>query len=348
VALEGVMLSVVEVGIDRSQIWDDFVRKNEGNFFQYYSWKGIFEEVYGIQTLYLAVFHESQLIALLPLGLIPKFSKKNKTAISLPYCPYGGLVTSGSFSHNLIIDAVLNFLECKGIRRLELREMCTRDKFSSSGLVTLMLPLPNNSDILWSKLHSKVRNQIRKSQKYQLECRWGKDQINELYDVYAKNMGRLGTPVHDKRFFQLIINEFGGFSDILTLRRHGVVIAGMLVIKDKSCWTPLVASCLIDFNFMNANMLMYWEAINCAVKDKASTFDFGRSFIGSGTFNFKKQWGCFIVPLEYKAYRNGKIIISSYSNFYRSRKAKFLAKGWSLLPYYIQLFLGPKLRKFIP
>lgn len=320
--------------------WDTFVSRHGGNYCHAYGWRYVFEHAYALKTFYLAAMDGEEWCGILPVAILP-----NGSAVSLPYCNYGGILVSRPRDIDLIRGAFLDFLKEHGVHQIEMRELGGPPE---SGEMTMILHLPESAQTLWKNIGDKVRNQIRKSQRFGFEIRWGADQLNELYDIYADNMGRLGTPVHGKEFLRQIVSNFKEQSDILTIRYEGRVIAAMLVLKYGDTWIDPIASSRIEFKHMNPNMLLYWIALEAACSAGAKQFDFGRSQRLSGTYQFKRQWGAFEVPLNYHAYQNCSVVPSVSTNFYRSKKAKFIAHLWSMLPGMIQRTLGPILRRYMP
>ena len=53
---------------------------------------------------------------------------------------------------------------------------------------------------------------------------------------------------------------------------------------------------------LKGNDFMYWDLMQRAVERGARTFDFGRSKIDTGPYNFKKNWGFEPTPLAYEFY----------------------------------------------
>lgn len=328
-------------------LWNDFVDANKGTYCHQYEWRGIFHAAYRLKTYYLVITRGLEWVGIFPIALIPGIS--GLKAVSVPYCNYGGLLVSDSADVNQVRHAALSFLRSKGIRRLEVREFGNA-KFpnANDGGVTMLLDLTVSSEMLWKQIGSKTRNQIRKAESYGLEIQWGRDQADDLYEIYAKNMGRLGTPVHTRDFIHEIIKAFGDQSDVLTIRLQGRAVAAMLILKFGSTWIDPIASSLAEFKKINSNMLLYWEALKKASNLGVHCFDLGRSQRESGTYNFKRQWGAVATPLNYHSYVDGIQVASASTDIYRSDSAAILAWLWTKLPSCIQLTFGPKIRRYIP
>lgn len=338
--------STVECGAESSAAWNAFVEKASGTYCHLFGWKQVFERTYGLQTHYLAFRSADAWLGILPLAVMPRLPGGTVKGISLPYCNYGGLLAVPGVDAETLKAAAIKYLTGMGVDKIEFRDIAPgMDNVSE---VTMILALPESSESLWKRIGDKVRNQIRKAQRSGLTLRWGRDQGDALYAIYAKNMGRLGTPVHSKKFVKEILDSFGERADVLTVRHEERPIGAMLVIKHSDTWADPMASCLTEFNALNPNMLMYWEALRAACDAGEKSFDFGRSHKDSGTYRFKKQWGATEVTLNYQSYKNGVLLSSASNNFYRGQSASRLASIWRKLPAFVQGQLGPVVRSWLP
>jgi FemAB-related protein (PEP-CTERM system-associated) len=277
---------------------------------------------------------------------MPSVPGRARRATSLAFCNYGDVLVAPSVSPDAVRQACLSFLRGHGIVHVEVRELCTDARDSTE--IALFLDLPGSTEELWNAVGGKVRNQVRKAQRAGLSVRWGVDQVDVLYDVYAANMGRLGTPVHGRRFFHEIVRQLGDRSDVLTVGTPGQVMGAMLVVKQGTCWADPFASTLSAFNHHNPNMLLYWEALRSATDSGATRFDFGRSHAGSGTDRFKRQWGAQPRALRYRTYVDAEPVGGSSTSLYRGDSARLASRVWQRLPGRLQLALGPRVRRWMP
>ncbi|MEQ9007348.1 MAG: GNAT family N-acetyltransferase, partial [Ekhidna sp.] len=311
-----------------------------------YEWKYVFEKAYGLNTHYLSLSENDELVAVLPLAELPRFPFSVRRAISLPYNIYGGPICRNPETKVEHLTQFTAELASLGINLIEIRT--AGDSQVISDEVAMILNLPSTLEDLWRSIGPKVRNLIRKSEKYEFVAHWGHDGLPDFYNVYSTNIGRLGTPVHSMGYFSEILSNLGDRAMILTLSIKSQAIASMFVIRFKNSYAVPFASSLAEFNKYNPNMFMYWEALKMACSEGASYFDFGRSNINSGTCRFKKQWGSHSVSLDYFSMKNCSRVDESSVHHYRGRKANMISYIWSNLPYGIQKKIGPLLRKRIP
>jgi lipid II:glycine glycyltransferase (peptidoglycan interpeptide bridge formation enzyme) len=99
------------------------------------------------------------------------------------------------------------------------------------------------------------------------------------------------------------------------------------------------ASTLTEFNNLCPNNLLYWSVIKYYCQAGAKIFDFGRSSVGAGTWQFKKQWGPTQVDLNYQYWLapGQELEIASPDNPRYKRKIEM----WKKLPLWLTRILGP-------
>ncbi|MCX6170072.1 MAG: GNAT family N-acetyltransferase [Ignavibacteriales bacterium] len=342
------MLEIREINHNDSKLWNDFVISNiHSNYSHLYEWKVIFEHSYSLKTIYISIFDDNVLIAALPLCLMDYPTKKT-FAISLPYLNFTGLIKSDSYEESTLLELIEVYLKNKGLSYIELRSISHKPGEFVSGICTLQRKLPQDHMQLWDELNAKVKNQVRKAEKIGLSPKWGKNQLDVFYSIYARNMRDLGTPVHGKNFFENIIKILNDYVQILTIYKGDIAIAGMFLVKFKNSLSDPWASSLKEYLDDCPNMLMYWEALKYGCALNLDEFDFGRSEYNSGTFKFKKQWGAYPIALDYRLINYSEREIKTTISTYNQNKAAHVKNMWKLMPYKISLWLGPKIRKYIP
>ena len=93
------------------------------------------------------------------------------------------------------------------------------------------------------------------------------------------------------------------------------------------------------------NNLLYWHAIQDGCANGFKMFDFGRSSVGSGTYEFKRQWGAQPVPLFWHVLsdddRQGNTIDGT------SMKYRLFREIWRRLPIDVTVTIGPQIRKYL-
>jgi FemAB-related protein (PEP-CTERM system-associated) len=270
--------------------------------------------------------------------------------VSLPYLNTGGVLADDLAIPNLLIDRAIRLADELIVRYLELRHeqpiIHPALTAQMTDKVHMRLALPPNSQELWNRLPSKVRNQVRKAQKINLTVEWGNhDLLPEFYDVFSENMRDLGTPVFGKVFFERILDQFPDYAELTVVRHGRVAVAVALLLHGWGISEVPSASSLRHYRASNANMLLYWHLLERTIKRGNHVFDFGRSSKDSNTYRFKKQWGARPEPAVWQYYlRHGSIHELRPEN----PKYQRLSRLWQHLPVTLTRWIGPRIVRGIP
>lgn len=275
--------------------------------------------------------------------------------VSLPYLNRAGVVARSPDAASELIDHAdrlaqegrAHYLELRheagGVEHRKLNE--TRDEKSR-----MLLDLPDNGEALWKQLPSKVRNQVRKGERFDLQLQWGgRELAPAFHSVFAIVMRDLGTPVYPRRFFEAIAHHLEGRAEFAVVWHEGQPIAGALLVHDdlggRGVTAVPSAACLRAANPLNANMWMYHRLLERAIERGSDRFDFGRSSEGSGTWKFKKQWGAMPVPSawQYARLRGETDAVRPDNPRYR-RKIEL----WRRMPVWATRVAGPAIVRGIP
>jgi FemAB-related protein (PEP-CTERM system-associated) len=304
-------------------------------------------EVLGHQPLYLAAVDEGGAVR----GILPLVRVRSILGhylISLPFLNDGGPLGAESVQQALVEHAVAEAKD-SGASLLELR-----GRSNAPGPVTpthrrisVRLALPDSVEDFWSRtLRPKLRAQIRRPSKEGLTFRAGGDELNAFYDVFARNMRDLGTPVLPKAFFQRGAAEFGQsmiFAAVYAADGRPVAGACCLAWRDEIEVTW--ASSLQEYNRLAPNMLLYSRLMEEAIGRDLKVFNFGRCAPGGSTHHFKRQWGGEDVPLPWPSWSRSVDagVPSADGRFYH-----FAVKAWRRLPVAVANRVGPKLARLLP
>ena len=336
------------LGDDDPTAWDALVRATPGASFGHLSaWRGILREALGLESVYLtAAAADGSLAGVLPLVRI-RSRLFGHSLVSMPYLNEGGPIGTPAARRALLEGAVLEARR-SGAGLLELRTRAAQEAVTGTGAarhkVTVLLELPDTAEELWSKrLPSKLRSQIRRPQKEGLVARFGPELRDAFYQVFARNLRDLGTPVHPRAFFDAIAAAlpeqvvFGAVfaGDVAVAAGCGFLWQGELEIT----W----AGSLREHKRAAPNMLLYWAFMEEAIRRGARTFNFGRCTPDGGTHRFKQQWGGADVELSWVRWpERGAEPPSADGAAFR-----LATRAWQRLPLGLANRLGPVLARRI-
>ena len=329
-------------------LWDDFVRNQpDWTHFHQYGWRGVMEQAFGHETFYLGAFDDGGRLR----GVLPLIRVKSLLFghffVSMPFLNYGGPLGDREAVRSLAAEAVA-IADRDGADLMELRSRgeLPLELPASHRKVTVVLNLePGDAEPTFAALKSKVRSQVRRPMKEGVEVRFGGDQLEPFYRVFAENMRDLGTPVLGKPVFEAIRDEFGDSVWFgAAWLGEGPVAAGCGFAWNSE-FEMTWASSLRAHNRIAPNMLLYWRFIERTAMEGFRTFNFGRCTPGGGTHRFKLQWGGRDETLWWY-HRPGDADAATPSP--DEGALSFGPKVWRKLPLAVANALGPGIVRRIP
>lgn len=330
-------------------VWTSFVDGHpDSTAYHLWQWRNVFERAFGRDCDYLVARRSGYVTGVLPLvhfqsGLFGRFS------VSLPFVNYGGVLANDTTSARALLEHATRLAAGRRSSHVELRHRvrCFSDLPARHHKVTMLLTLAGDRTTMWERLDRKVRNQIRKAEKSGLAAVvGGKELLGEFYEIFARNMRDLGTPVYPRQFFEAVLDEFPQQTSVIVVR-HGIkaVAAGISFAYRNVLEVPW-ASSLGRYRALCPNNLLYWTFIEHAIVRGLSMLDFGRSTPGEGTFHFKRQWGAEPRALwwEYELLARHDLPEMSPAN----RKYRLAIALWKWLPVWMATVIGPRIVRSIP
>jgi len=332
-----------------ARLWDRFVdRRTESTHCHRWGWKEVIQSSFDWPTFYLLAEEKGEICGLLPL-IRQKSLLFGSFLTSVPYLNAGGILAENEAAKEaLVAEAIAQARKMK-VRYLELRHRSNPelDLPSRSHKVAMVLPLLGGQDAQWAALPHKVRTDIRKGEKSELQAEFGgRELLDEFYEIFARNMRDLGTPVYGRRFFSEILRVFAADAHICRVRHRNTTVAASFLIGHKGTLEAVWSSSRYDYLAMRPNMFLYWSILGFAMEKGFRFFDFGRSTIGSGTHRFKKQWGAQDVPLYWTYWLPGDSRFPKLNP--DNQRYRLAIRLWQHLPVRVTKLLGPALAKRLP
>ncbi len=340
--------------LDDRNKWDEYITLHpDASPYHLFAWKIAVEEAYKHRGYYLVAEEDSRLLGVLPL-IFMKLPLRPGQLVSLPFCDLGGVLSSNEKASGMLIQETFFLARRLKAKRIELRShkptLFSKVKDMSSRTqthkVSMLLELTSSSNQLMDNFKSKLRSQIRKSEKNGLKFVFGSlEDIDDFYLVFCHNMRELGSPVHSKEWFKCIIQHYGDSARLGLIYYKNKPIGGGIILSKHNKVCVSWASTLRSYNRFSPNMLLYWNFLKYSADNGYTWFDFGRSTLDEGTYKFKLQWGAKPEPLYWNQISaNGKeqrLDTKTYS------KRETAEQIWQKLPLALTKCIGPSIRKYI-
>jgi FemAB-related protein (PEP-CTERM system-associated) len=282
--------------------WEAFVEScPEATFFHCLGWRDIIEDVFNHRCHYLVAERAGELVGVLPLAEVRSRLFGHALA-SLPFCVYAGPAANDPQTGDALIETAARLARSLGAEHLELRNRVTRcPGWPQQDLyVTFrkeILPEPEaNLRAIPRKQRAMVRKGIANGLASEIDAT-----AERFFALYADNVHRQGTPPLPRRYFASLQKVFGDRCELLTVvDRRGRPVSGVLSFYFRNEVLPYYAGDIADARELAANDFKYWELMRRACARGLRVFDYGRSKRGTGSFDFKRNWGFEPVPLAYE------------------------------------------------
>ncbi len=324
--------------------WDAFVmRCPEATFFHRAGWKTVIERAFGHKTWFFYAESAGRIEGILALAEVNSLLFGHSLA-SLPFCVYGGIAAVSDAARDALHREAQQLAARLKVGHLEYRNLqAPQAGWASKDIyVTFRKEIVADEEANMLAIPRKQRAMVRKGIKAGLQGMID-DDVERLFAMYATSVHRLGTPVFPKKYFQLLKQTFGEDCEILTIVRDGRAISSVLSFYFRDEVLPYYGGGTSEAREVAGNDFMYWELMRRAGARGCKIFDFGRSKVGTGAFDFKKNWGFEPQPLHY-AYQLHCAKALPDNNPLNPKYQLFI-KLWKRMPLQLANLLGPHIVK---
>ncbi len=332
--------------------WDRYVEEHPyGSFFHLYGWGEVIQSCYGYETIYLVARRGERVVGVANFVDV-KAPLLGRSLVSTAFTVGGGPIGDDQS----VVDALGAAIVQHGFdRNVQYIESRTKNlvldgwHLKSAKHAEFELEIPEELDAHLKLVPRKRRADLRKalamSEAGELQIRY-EDDVDSFYSLYARSLRRLGTPVMPKRFLQELFRVFGNQVDISFVDHKGVCVAGLFSFHFKERALPYYVGMAPGSRECRAHDFIYWSAMRRAVSLGHPVFDFGRSKIDSGPYQYKKLWGAVPQPVSYqcKLIRADEIPDVNPNN----PKFRYFSAAWKKLPLPIANIVGPILAPNFP
>jgi len=330
--------------------WDAFVaRMPDGTAFHRTAWLTAVSQALGHRAFALEARDAAgALTGVLPVVHVasPLFGR---FLVAVPFASYGGPLGTPASVHALSARAVELAREL-GVGLLELRARRPLAEPPpgldvSTRKLTVTLSLEGGADATFARFPSKLRSQVRRSEKDGVAVRVAPGLVTDFHQVYARHMRDLGTPSLPRRFFEALAHHFGDDMLFAIATIDGTPIACGAGFRYGQEFEITWASALREYNRLSPNMALYWRLMAHLADADVRTFNFGRCTADSGTHRFKRQWGGVDELLSWYQWRADGAPIATPTPGGRFSLAQSV---WTRLPLPLANAIGPRLARLLP
>jgi serine/alanine adding enzyme len=331
-----------------SLTWDKYVDGHPGRTFGHrWHWSQVLEKAFGVLPRYCVALDKDNIVGILP-AVLMKSRLFGRFMISLPWLDYGGPIAQTDEIAIGLVDFAVSLAKDEKCRFVELRAVKQRhpDLIEKKLKYGFYLNLTPDEEEVWKSIDGKAKNQVRKAAKSGLEIQFGKvELLDDFYKIFSCNMRDLGTPVWPRRLFTEQFNYFPD-TEIALLRLGSQPVAGALLIHYQDQSAVPSASAYRKYLNLSPNNMLYWEIIKRCINRGSARFDFGRSSLNAGTYNFKKQW---VKNPELQTWQYKLLTIEELPELNPSNpKFQLAINIWKRLPLPLANVLGPKIVTKLP
>jgi FemAB-related protein (PEP-CTERM system-associated) len=330
---------------EQALAWDLFVYSCEdATFFHLSGWQKIIADT-GHRCYYLYATVDDAIVGVLPLARV-KSMLFGDALVSTPFCVYGGALGAPDVKRFLEHSAV-KLASDLNVQHLELRYKSVQENNFTTRIqhAYFSCALADTPEQILADVKKKQRAVIRHALNEDLNFTIDKTS-DDFYQTYSESVRNLGTPVFSKAFFNKICEVFPQQTEILTVRQQQRPVSSVLSFYFNGEVLPYYGGGTKDAKSLKSNDFMYYQLMCHARTDKhCHHYDFGRSKLDSGAYQYKKHWGMTAVELPYQYHLVSATDLPNLSP--NNPKYQLFIRMWQKLPLRISQWLGPKLSRYL-
>lgn len=329
--------------------WNAYVEAHpDGTFYHLLEWRRVLRRTYRRASHLLFVERGDRIVGLVPLYESggPPFTK---ALVSVPVGVGGGVLADDDEIALLLLAGARGIAERERLSYVELKSEKKRfdDLYTKDDLYfAFRQELFEDAAKQRSAIPRKTRAVLRQAERANLRATYNRDDLDAFVDLYALSLRNLGTPMFPRELFVAALEELGERCDLLTVRQTGRIIGCVMNFYFKDVMLPFFAGTLPEARDVGINNYVYWAMLETGYERGFRTFDFGRSKIGTGAFEFKKHFGMRPEPLAYQY----DLVLTDEPPSFNPTNPKYAKaiETWQRLPVGLTKVIGPIISKRLP
>ncbi|MBN4079047.1 FemAB family PEP-CTERM system-associated protein [Beggiatoa alba] len=324
--------------------WNAYVMScPEATFFHKAEWAMVIEKAFRHTAHYLYAEQGGEIKGVLPLVHTQSFLFGNSLS-STPFCVYGGVIANNDVVRIALEDAAQELAHRLDVDYLEMRNVnpAQIDWPVKDLYVTFRKEIDPDLEVNMLAIPRKQRAMVRKGIKAGLVSEI-EGNTDRFFDIYATSVRNHGTPVFPRQYFKILKDIFADDCEILTITKGRRVVSTVMSFYFRDQVLPYYAGGTLEARRVKGFDFMYWEVMRRSCEKGIRIFDYGRSKKGTGSYNFKKNWGFEPESLhyQYRLVKAGSIPDKNPLN----PKYRMFINMWKRLPLPIANMVGPLLSR---
>jgi FemAB-related protein (PEP-CTERM system-associated) len=257
------------------------------------------------QSAHMLVAHDAAgaIAGLLPLNLIhsPLFGR---ALVSSGFAVDGGILAGSKAVADALAAEAVSLAERWSCPTLELRggDRPGADWITKAdAYLGFVRPIAPDDEAELEACPRKHRAEVRKGLANELDIRFGSDRSirDPFYALYCRTVHNLGTPVFPRAMFEEVLDAFGDTAEIVLVSKDGEPLTAVAALYHGGKVMPYWAGADRNARHARSNEIAYFSLMQRGRARGCHSFDFGRSKVGTGTANYKRNWGFEATPLAY-------------------------------------------------
>ena len=327
--------------------WDAFVQTcPQATFFHRAGWQSVIERAFGHKTWFYFAERDGQIEGVLSLCQI-KSPLFGHSLSSLPFCVYGGVAAISDEARTALDAAANKLAQDLKAGHLEYRNILAAHPEDPAWhgkdlYVTFRKAISGDDEANMNAIPRKQRAMVRKGIKAGLTGEI--DQTTErFFTAYSTSVHRLGTPVFSRKYFRILKEVFADECEIRIIVKDTQLVAAVMSFYFRDEVIPYYGGGMPAAREFAGNDFMYWNLMQAAAARGYRMFDFGRSKLGTGAYDFKKNWGFEAQALGYEYQLHASQAVPDNNPL--NPKYQLFIKLWQKLPIGLANMIGPHIVK---
>ena len=289
-------------------------------------------------------------------GVFPLFKAhsfiEGTRLVSLPFFPFGGVLGKDFLCKQALLRKAqelaqnVRFLEIR--QREELDPELTENFVRQSPITDFLLPFRSTEEETFQSLDKRVRYDIKKAQKNNLQVKIGKTkkELDDFYSIYLNTKKKRGVPAWPYGLFAEALKTCNSLIGVVYHQNKPIASGFFFLHKNEIEYG--FAGADYKFTHLSPYYMLLWEMVRYGIKNGYTILDFGGSTkeLNEGNlYAFKERWCPLKREIPYYFYASDSNNVPQLQKSFKVYT--WYGKVWSLLPkWFIKMISPAVIRQF--